>query len=28
VIDSIAHEVHQRLGKRVENALIEIGVLA
>src|ERR1700726_3502357 len=28
VIDGIAHEVHQRLGKRIENAFIEIRVLA
>ncbi len=28
VIDGVAHDVHQRLGERVENALVEIGVLA
>src|ERR1700722_11863223 len=28
VIDGVAHDVHQRLGERIENALVEIGVLA
>src|SRR5215467_10689856 len=27
VINSVAHDVHQRFGERVENALVEIGVL-
>ena len=28
VVDGVANEVHQRLGERVENALVEISVLA
>ena len=28
VVDGVAHDVHQRLCERVENALVEVGILA
>ena len=28
VIDGVAHEVHERFGERIQNALVEIGVLS